>query len=356
MKHITLTSVSGVIAAIVASLCCIGSVLLVLLGVGGIGAFAVFDLYRPYLIGLTAVLLALAFYLAYRKREVKCEDGTCPEGMDFHKVESAGKWNKIGVWIATIIAVFAIAFPYLGLTPSTSLSKSFGNTSLNLEEEVTFFNVPLVCNAAPNIGCGSRAKFIMLDLMKDSIVKGAWLNRKGTVMAVVWNEATTALSHQTVLKSVFSRHELPIEQVSERDRDALLEDFKAKDMWYKGSDVDALSIEEAGVIADRILTVVGRHAKFNKYEDTQAFREEVKATIQHRFLSIKSFNDLDATSQSMEQEVATVAERYLGKGNLPDPQILKKEYNALRDNDECCSKENIGKNGAACCAKEKNDE
>lgn len=43
--------------------------------------------------------------MTYRKWEVKCEDGSC-------RVESAGKWNKIGVWCATFIAAAAITYPY----------------------------------------------------------------------------------------------------------------------------------------------------------------------------------------------------------------------------------------------------
>ena len=352
MNKTTFSSTGGVIAAVIASVCCIGPVVLALIGISSIGLFSMLEAYRSYLIGLTVVLLGFAFYFTYRKREVKCEDGSC-------KVQSSSLWNKIGVWCATLIAVGALAFPYFGFTASTSPLTSSGNSSPIVDQDISFFDVPLVCNAAPSIGCGSKAKFIMLDLMKDSTVNGAWLNRRGTVMAVVWSAATTATSHQTVLKSVFSRHELPIEQVSEQDRNALLEDFKSKDMWYEGSDIDALSIQEAGVIADQILTVVSRHAKFNKYEDRQAFREDVKGTVQHHFLSLKSFNDLDATTKSMEQEVASLSEKYIGKGNLPDPQILRTEYNALRDSDECCTKESTGQDGAKCCfteAQEKKDE
>jgi copper chaperone CopZ len=107
MEKTQLTAVGSVLAAVVASLCCIGPVVVALIGVGSIGAFAAFESLRPYLIGVTALLLGFAFYLTYRKREVKCEDGTC-------KMESAGKWNKLSVWLATVIAAVALAFPYFG--------------------------------------------------------------------------------------------------------------------------------------------------------------------------------------------------------------------------------------------------
>ena len=51
---------------------------------------------------------------------------------------------------------------------------------------ITFYKTPLVCNAAPEIGCGSRAKPALLELEKNPAVKEAWLNRPGTVVAIVW--------------------------------------------------------------------------------------------------------------------------------------------------------------------------
>jgi len=107
MEKEKISAVGSILTAIGASLCCIGPVLVVLFGIGSIGAFSVFESYRPYLIGFTVVLLGLAFYLTYRKREVVCADGTC-------KMQSTGTWNKISVWGATLLAAGAIAFPYFG--------------------------------------------------------------------------------------------------------------------------------------------------------------------------------------------------------------------------------------------------
>ncbi|HXG38100.1 MAG TPA: mercuric transporter MerT family protein [Bacteroidota bacterium] len=113
MEKAKLTTVSSVVAAIIASLCCIGPVVVALIGVGSIGAFAVFEAYRPYFFALTVLLLALAFYLTYRKREVICADGSC-------KIESAGRWSKITVWLAAGIAVVAVAFPLFDFTNATA--------------------------------------------------------------------------------------------------------------------------------------------------------------------------------------------------------------------------------------------
>ncbi|MBI4546534.1 MAG: cation transporter [Ignavibacteriae bacterium] len=106
MKETKLTTIGSVVTAIFASLCCIGPAVLAIIGASGISLFSAFVKYRPYFIGFTVILLGLAFYFTYRKREVVCEDGSC-------KIQSAGKWNKITVWLATLIAVGALAFPYV---------------------------------------------------------------------------------------------------------------------------------------------------------------------------------------------------------------------------------------------------
>ena len=58
----------GVIgAAVAASACCIGPVLFSMLGAGALGASAVkLEAYRPWFIGLTLVLLGVAFSSANR--------------------------------------------------------------------------------------------------------------------------------------------------------------------------------------------------------------------------------------------------------------------------------------------------
>ncbi|TAK55081.1 MAG: hypothetical protein EPO24_12505 [Bacteroidetes bacterium] len=117
MNKVNFIKAGSIAAAIVASLCCIGPIVFVLLGIGSIGAFSAFESFRPYLIGITALLLGLAFYFTYRKRKIHCEDGAC-------KTESAGTWNKVGVWLVTIFAIIALLFPYFELSPATAVHHS----------------------------------------------------------------------------------------------------------------------------------------------------------------------------------------------------------------------------------------
>src|SRR5690242_3542463 len=54
------------------------------------------------------------------------------------------------------------------------------------KKDVSVCQVPWVCPAAHQIGCGSHAKPILLELEKNPAVSEAWLNRQGTAVAVVW--------------------------------------------------------------------------------------------------------------------------------------------------------------------------
>jgi mercuric ion transport protein len=159
MKNKFLTS-GSIIAAVFASLCCIGPLVLVGFGIGSVAFFSRFDAFRPYLILASVLLLVPASYLAYRKREVKCEDGSC-------KIESAGKWNKISVWFAILIVAGFIAVPYLGF------AKSGQN---QLTDSHKFQTVKLKIN---NMDCEASALGLQSQLKKEKGVKAASILYKG---------------------------------------------------------------------------------------------------------------------------------------------------------------------------------
>jgi mercuric ion transport protein len=102
-----MTLIASIVAAITASLCCLGPIVAAVVGLGSFGAAAVFEAWRPYLLGVTFGLLALGFYLTYRKREVRCADGSVCATRP-----SVGRWNKILLWLATGLVIAFAAFPY----------------------------------------------------------------------------------------------------------------------------------------------------------------------------------------------------------------------------------------------------
>ena len=102
-------ALGGVVAALVASACCIGPVVFSLAGAGAIGASAVaLEPYRPWFIGLTVLLVGAAFYGAYRPLPAtQCAPGVCAPG--------ARRWARVMAWAAAVLSAVAIAFPhYIG--------------------------------------------------------------------------------------------------------------------------------------------------------------------------------------------------------------------------------------------------
>ncbi|HXH07997.1 MAG TPA: mercuric transporter MerT family protein [Vicinamibacterales bacterium] len=96
--------VGAIAAAVGASICCIGPVVLSALGAGTLSAAAArFGVYRPILLALTAGLLGVAFYATYRGAGCG-PDGSCPPG--------SRRARTIALWIATILVLLLVGFPY----------------------------------------------------------------------------------------------------------------------------------------------------------------------------------------------------------------------------------------------------
>jgi copper chaperone CopZ len=110
----------GLLTAITASLCCITPVLALIAGTSGIAStFSWIEPFRPYLIGLTILVLGFAWYLTAVRQvqklkprkeiDCKCETDDLPDG-------KAGKpkfiQSKTFLGIVTVFAIVMLAFPY----------------------------------------------------------------------------------------------------------------------------------------------------------------------------------------------------------------------------------------------------
>lgn len=96
--------VGSVAAAVAASACCLGPVVLSAIGAGALGAASTqLEPYRPWFLALTTVLLGTAFVATYR-RQPACSDGTC--------APSSQRTAKIVLWLAVLLVGLLAAFPY----------------------------------------------------------------------------------------------------------------------------------------------------------------------------------------------------------------------------------------------------
>lgn len=101
------TLIGGLFAGIAASSCCVGPFLLLSLGVSGswIGNLSAMDTYRPYLIGLTLILMGLAFRKLYLLPQA-CEVDTPCASPDYVKKQ------RIIFWMISVFVLLMITFPY----------------------------------------------------------------------------------------------------------------------------------------------------------------------------------------------------------------------------------------------------
>lgn len=111
MQNIKQTRTSlfaGAMAAILASACCLGPLVLVTLGVSGawIGNLAALEPYRPLFIGVALVAMVFAWRRIFRPVGSCQPDQVCA----VPKVKAA---YKILFWMVTALVLIAFAFPYV---------------------------------------------------------------------------------------------------------------------------------------------------------------------------------------------------------------------------------------------------
>lgn len=168
---------------------------------------------------------------------------------------------------------------------------------------ISVFKVPLVCPAAPSIGCGSRAKPVLLKLEKQDAIAGAWLNREGTLLAIVWKPEANRKTRKATLAAVLKDQGIEVRELGSGDRKAALAGFPSSKEWLRGSDVDRLSEEEAGIMAARLV-------------------RKIKTII-----SVD-----DAKALTIERQSAEILKRHL-TGELPEGTSPREEVlKVLREN------------------------
>jgi len=99
-------AVTSILTAITASLCCITPVLALIAGTSGVAStFSWIEPFRPYLIGLTILVLLFAWYQKLKpEKEIDCE---CETDKKPKFIQS-----KTFLGVVTVFAIVMLAFPY----------------------------------------------------------------------------------------------------------------------------------------------------------------------------------------------------------------------------------------------------
>lgn len=99
--------IAGGFAAVVASVCCVGPLILLALGVSGawIANLTALEPYRPVFVVAALMFLALAFHRLYLA-PAACATGTrCASA-------SAGRRRRLIFWLVAVPVVALLAFPW----------------------------------------------------------------------------------------------------------------------------------------------------------------------------------------------------------------------------------------------------
>lgn len=107
-KNVRGALAAGGLAAILASTCCLGPLVLVVLGFSGawIGNLTVLEPYRPIFIGAALLALFFAWRSIFRKVEACRSDDLCT-------VPQVRTTYKVIFWTVAALVLVALAFPYV---------------------------------------------------------------------------------------------------------------------------------------------------------------------------------------------------------------------------------------------------
>jgi copper chaperone CopZ len=133
----------GVITAIAASLCCITPVLALISGVAGAAStFSWMEPIRPYLLGITILVLVFAWYQKLKPRtaeEIQCD---CDEDEKKPFMQT-----KTFLGIVTVFAALMMAFPYYGDVFYPKADKQVVVVSSSNIQEIKFNVSGMTCSS-----------------------------------------------------------------------------------------------------------------------------------------------------------------------------------------------------------------
>lgn len=134
--------ITGLFAAMAASLCCITPILALVGGASGLASsFSWIEPYRPYLMGLTIAVFAWAWYQKLKpKKQVDCDCG--PE----NKISFLH--TKSFLAIVTVISILLLTFPFYAklFYPKPKQIKVFIGYKINIEQ-ATFKIKGMTCES-----------------------------------------------------------------------------------------------------------------------------------------------------------------------------------------------------------------
>lgn len=173
----------GILAAVLASFCCIGPLILAAIGMSGAGFIAPLAKYRPIFIGFTFALIGVAYYFTYGRKNKACCPGEKPKR----------RWaQEISLWAITAVAVGLAAFPYAW--------GHFGGAGT--KEAILQDDLKIVALKVEGMTCASCAKTVKCAISEVKGVKAVRVDLKSGDVTVGFKKGLEPVPIQEVLEAV----------------------------------------------------------------------------------------------------------------------------------------------------------
>lgn len=182
MKERSLT-IASIVAASGASLCCIGPIVAATLGLGTFGAAGLFEILRPYLLGVTALLLGSAIFLRIRfQRKTACAGGECAPTSANGSMSTTLLLTSIAA-VALLAAVPQLSTAYGGRVgaDSTAVAAKDG-----VGQAVAIFKVE-------GMTCAACASGLKATLSREKGVLAAEVNYEKTTARISFDPSKTSV-------------------------------------------------------------------------------------------------------------------------------------------------------------------
>ena len=240
-----------------------------------------------------------------------------------------------------MLPVIAVAIVVVALI----IAKSRNTSERAGKELIVFYDVPLVCGAAPDIGCGSRAKPALLEMEQHPAIREAWLNRAGTVLAIVWRDSAQT---EKVAKPIFDHNEISFTKITDSNAAKYKQTFRKQNEWYRSADVDKLSIEEAGRIAEKYV-IFALERKLLSGEEAEKLKADVEEYFKKELVKIRTNEELIEDSMNkFRVAMVSIGEKHIGKERTDEVVNSYKKYQ-----EECEMKDSSVDDAKYACCKKK---
>jgi hypothetical protein len=181
-------------------------------------------------------------------------------------------------------------------------------------ERISLFKVPLKCEAAAGLGCGVKAKPILQGLGRQPGVAQAWLNRNGTLAAVLWKRRIDPQVRGECVRSFLALQGLAARELTGVARGSALRHFSSGADWYRADAVDRLSEEEAASIAARLVRRVTAEVPM-PHERTEPLLDALTKVCRHELVE-RPLTSARLRRQRIASEVVKAGRKLLDGAEL----------------------------------------